>query len=161
MTGVKAKPKGLDRPSTSRIIKLMSRVNTRVYRVTGGRIGRSWRVGAGFRKPVPICLLTTTGRKTGQPHTVPLCYLQDNDSVVLVASQGGLPTNPQWYYNIKANPEVQIEIGKRRTDCTARVAGPDERARLWPKLVDMYADYASYQSWTEREIPVVICTPVG
>ena len=161
MTGVKPKPKGLDRPSTSRIIKLMSRVNTRVYRLTGGRIGKSWRIGAGFRKPVPICLLTTTGRKTGQPRTVPLCYLQDGDRIVLVASQGGLPANPQWYFNVKANPEVQIEIGKRRTDCTAQVAGPDERARLWPKLVDMYADYASYQSWTEREIPVIIRAPVG
>ena len=161
MTTIKPKPKGLDRPSTTRVIKLMSRVNTRLHRLTGGRVGKNWRVGAGFRKPVPICLLTSTGRKTGQRRTVPLCYLQDRSNIVLVASQGGLPTNPQWYYNIKANPAVEIEIGKRRMACTARVAAAEERARLWPRLVAMYADYASYQSWTEREIPVVICEPIG
>ncbi|HZC72204.1 MAG TPA: nitroreductase family deazaflavin-dependent oxidoreductase [Jatrophihabitans sp.] len=161
MTKVKPKPKGLDRPSTTRAIKLMSRVNTRVYRITGGRLGRKWRIGAGFRKPVPICLLTTTGRKTGEPRTVPLCYLSDGDRIVFAASQGGLPANPQWYYNVKANPGVEIEIGRRRLRCTARVATADERAALWPRLVAMYADYASYQSWTEREIPVVICEPIG
>jgi deazaflavin-dependent oxidoreductase (nitroreductase family) len=157
---VKAKPKGLDRPSTTRVIKVMSRVNTRLYRVTGGRLGKNWRIGAGFRKPVPICLLTTTGRKTGQPRTVPLCYLQDRDDIVLVASQGGLPANPQWYFNIKCNPAVQIEIGRRASDYQARVARADERDRLWPELVALYADYAAYQSWTDRQIPVVICTPV-
>ncbi|HKC27356.1 MAG TPA: nitroreductase family deazaflavin-dependent oxidoreductase [Jatrophihabitans sp.] len=157
---MKAKPKGLDRPSTRRVIKVMSRVNTRLYRATGGRIGKSWRIGAGFRKPVPICLLTTTGRKTGQPRTVPLCFLQNGKEVVLVASQGGLPTNPQWYYNIASDPAVHIEVGKYRSDYLARVATSEERAHLWPRLVDMYADYAAYQSWTDREIPVVICEPV-
>jgi deazaflavin-dependent oxidoreductase (nitroreductase family) len=157
---VKAKPKGLDRPSTTRVIKMMSRVNTRLYRLTGGRLGKNWRIGAGFRKPVPICLLTTTGRKSGQPRTVPLCYLQDGDDVVLVASKGGLPTNPQWYYNIRTNAAVRIEIGKRSSGYQARAASEDERTKLWPRLVDLYADFDSYQSWTDREIPVVICEPV-
>jgi F420H(2)-dependent quinone reductase len=162
MTGpakARPKPKGLDRPSTTRIIKLMSRVNTRVYRLTGGRLGRKWRIGAGFRKPVPICLLTTTGRKSGQPRTVPLCYLQDGRDIVLVASQGGLPTNPQWYGNIRANPAVDIEIGRQRGAYRARTASRTERERLWPRLLELYADFAAYQSWTEREIPVVICEP--
>jgi len=157
---MKAKPKGLDRPSTIRVIKVMSRVNTRLYRLTGGRLGKKWRVGAGFRKPVPICLLTTTGRKSGQPRTVPLCFLQEGEDVVLVASQGGVPTNPQWYFNVKANPDVQIEIGRRASGYKARAAQSDERARLWPKLVELYADFDAYQSWTDREIPVVICEPV-
>lgn len=157
---MKAKPKGLDKPSTTSIIKAMSRVNTRLYRLTGGRVGKNWRIGAGFRKPVPICLLTTTGRKSGRPRTVPLCYLADGTDIVLVASQGGLPSNPQWYFNVKANPAVQIEIGKQRTDYTARVASADERSRFWPKLVELYADFDSYQSWTDREIPVVICERV-
>jgi deazaflavin-dependent oxidoreductase (nitroreductase family) len=157
---LKPKPKGLDRPSTTRVIKAMSRLNTQIYRRTGGRLGKKWRIGAGFRKPVPICLVTTTGRTSGQPRTVPLCYLKDGAAIVLVASQGGLPTNPQWYYNIKANPDVQIEIGKHAADYTARIAAADERAQLWPKLTDLYADYDSYQSWTDREIPVVICEPV-
>ena len=103
---------------------------------------------------------TTTGRKSGQPRTVPLCYLPQGEDIVLVASQGGVPTNPQWYYNVKTNPDVQIEIGKHSSGYKARVALPDERAALWPKLVDPYADFDSYQSWTEREIPVVICEPV-
>lgn len=155
------KPKGLDRPATTRIIKAMSRVNTRLYRLTGGRVGRNWRIGAGLKKPVPICLLTTTGRKSGQRRTVPLCYLQDGANIVLVASQGGLPTNPQWYGNIRANPAVEIEIGRRRAAYQARKANRGERAELWPKLVDLYADYASYQEWTDREIPVVVCEPAG
>ena len=156
---VKAKPKGLDRPSTTKVIKAMSTVHTRMYRLTGGRLGKHWRIGAAARKAVPVCLVTTVGRKSGQRRTVPLCYLRDGDAIVLVASQGGLPTNPQWFYNVKANPDVQVEIGKRRRNYRARVASKDERARLWPMLVEMYADYASYQSWTEREIPVVICDP--
>lgn len=158
---IRRKPEGLDKPSAIRVIKLMSRVNTRLYRMTGGRVGRNWRIMAGFRKPVPICLLTTTGRKTGQPRTVPLCYLQDGDNIVLVASMGGLPANPQWFGNLRANPAVEIEIGKRRSRYRAREATPAERDRLWPELVALYPDYASYQAWTEREIPVVICEPVG
>jgi deazaflavin-dependent oxidoreductase (nitroreductase family) len=156
---LKAKPKGLDRPSTTRVIKAMSSLHTKMYRASGGRLGRNWRIGAAARKAVPVCLLTTTGRKSGRPRTVPLCFLRDGDAVVLVASQGGLPTNPQWYYNVKANPEVQIEIGKRTSAYRARVADPQERARLWPELIDLYADYESYQSWTDREIPVVVCEP--
>jgi deazaflavin-dependent oxidoreductase (nitroreductase family) len=157
----KPKPKGLDRPSTTRVIKLMSRVHTRMYRVTGGRLGKNWRVGSAVRQPVPVCLLTTVGRKSGQPRTVPLVFMRDGDDVVLVASKGGLPENPQWYGNVKANPAVEIEIGKQRSKYTARAASADERSVLWPRLVEMYADFASYQTWTDREIPVVICEPIG
>ncbi|MDT4917139.1 MAG: hypothetical protein QOI15_2406 [Pseudonocardiales bacterium] len=157
---LRPKPQGLDKPVAVRIIKVMSRVNIRLYRLTGGRIGKNWRIGAGFKKPVPICLLTTTGRKSGQPRTVPLCFLQDGPNVVLVASQGGLPTNPQWYGNIRANPAVEIEIGKKHAGYHARRANSAERTRLWPLLVELYADFDSYQSWTDRQIPVVICEPV-
>jgi deazaflavin-dependent oxidoreductase (nitroreductase family) len=160
-SGVKRKPKGLDRPSTVRVIKAMSALHTRLYRASGGRVGKNWRIGSAARKAVPVCLLTTTGRKSGQPRTVPLCFMPDGADVVLVASQGGLPSNPQWYANLRADPAVQIEIGRRRSAYRARVAGSDERARLWPRLVEMYADYASYQAWTDREIPVVICEPSG
>jgi deazaflavin-dependent oxidoreductase (nitroreductase family) len=161
MVEPKAKPKGLDRPSTVKVIRAMSSLHVRLYRATGGRLGKNWRIGAAARKAVPVCLLTTTGRKSGQPRTVPLCYLRDGDSIVVVASQGGLPTNPQWYYNVQADPSVRIEIGRRTKPYTARVATAEERARLWPRLVALYADYASYQSWTDREIPVVICEPAG
>lgn len=155
----KAKPKGLDRPSTLAIIKVMSRLHTAAYRASGGRVGKNWRVGSAVRKAVPICLLTTTGKKSGQPRTVPLCYMADGDNVILVASQGGVPTNPQWYRNLVADPRVTVAVGRRRREMRARTASADERAALWPRLVDVYADYENYQQWTDREIPVVICEP--
>jgi F420H(2)-dependent quinone reductase len=157
---VKAKPKGLDAPIVPKIIKVMSATNTRLYRASGGRLGRHWRIGAGLRKKVPICLLTTTGRRTGTPRTVPLCYLSDGDRLVLVASQGGLAKHPLWYLNLFAHPDVTVQIGRNTRQMRARTADPDERAALWPRMVDLYADFDSYQSWTEREIPLVICEPV-
>jgi deazaflavin-dependent oxidoreductase (nitroreductase family) len=155
----KPKPSGLDRPSTAKIIKTMATLHTRLYRLTGGHLGKKWRVGSAVRKGVPICLVTTIGRKSGQPRTAPLCFMSDGDRIILVASQGGLPTNPQWYYNLLANPAVEIRVGRRSQKMMARAANPEERAVLWPKLVDLYADFASYQTWTDREIPVVICEP--
>jgi F420H(2)-dependent quinone reductase len=157
---VKAKPKGLDRPSTVKIIKAMSTAHTWLYRRTGGRLGRKWHVGSALRRGVPVCLLTTTGRKSGLPRTVPLLHMADGEDAVLVASQGGLPTNPQWYYNVLAEPAVTVQIGRRTRAMRARVADAGERAVLWPRLVRLYADYENYQSWTDREIPVVICEPV-
>ena len=156
---MKDKPKGLDKPSTKTIMKVMGKAHTRMYRATGGRLGRTWRIGAGARTKPEVCLITTIGRKTGQPRTTPLIYLRDGNDVVLVASQGGRPENPMWYGNLVANPAVDIEIGRTRGAYKARTADADERARLWPKVVEIYADYDSYQSWTDREIPVVICTP--
>ena len=157
----KSRPKGLDNPSTVKIIKWMSSVNTWIYRRSRGRIGTTWRVGSALRHGVPICLLTTTGRKTGQPRTVPLLHLADGDNVVVVASQGGLPDDPQWYRNLVANPEVSVQFGRTTRRMRARTAAPAERAQLWPKLTTLYADFDNYQSWTEREIPVVICEPAS
>lgn len=158
---LKPKPKGLDRPSTIKIIKTMSTLHTRMYRVTGGRLGKKWRMGSAVRSAVPVCLLTTIGRKSGEKRTVPLVFMRDGANFVIVASQGGVPKNPQWYWNVAANPSVEIEIGKQRFACRAHTAEEAERARLWPELVELYADFASYQSWTDREIPVVVCEPVG
>lgn len=153
------KPKGLDSPVVPKILKVMSRLNVWVYRKTGGRIGAKWRIGAGFRKPVPVLLLDHVGRKSGRRFTTPLLYLPDGERVIVVASQGGLPKNPLWYLNLRANPDVTVQTGKVVRPMRARTANPDERALLWPRLVDLYADFASYQSWTEREIPVVILDP--
>lgn len=158
---MKTKPKGLDRPSTVRVIRAMSALHTRMYRATGGRLGKHWRIGAGARRPVPVCLLTTTGRTSGQPRTVPLCYARDGERIVLIASQGGLPHHPQWYRNLLANPEVRIEIGRAGRRYRAAEAEGEERERLWEVAVAAYPDYAAYQSWTERRIPVVVCDPIG
>ena len=154
-----AAPKGLDSPIVPKILKVMSRVNIAAYRATGGRVGGTWRLGSAFRKGVPICLLTTKGRKTGRPRTQPLLYMPDGDRVVIVASQGGLPKDPLWYLNLRADPRVTVQVRRDVRRMRARTVSPEERAALWPRLVAVYADFDKYQSWTDREIPVVICDP--
>lgn len=142
-------PQGMKLAIGSPIMKVMQRANTWLYRASGGKLGASMR-GA------PVLLLTTRGRKSGQPRTVPLIYLRDGDDYAIVASKGGWPEHPLWYQNLQAHPEVQIEVGGEKSPRIARTANQEERARLWPKLVALYADYDSYQSWSDREIPVVI-----
>jgi deazaflavin-dependent oxidoreductase (nitroreductase family) len=156
------KPQGLDSPLTARAIRLMSRLQVRVFRLTNGRVGSNWRVGAGFRKPVPTLLLEHVGRRSGRPFTTPLLYLDADPDLVIVASQGGLPRNPQWYHNLIAQPETRIHLkGRRNVPVRARVATVEERAALWPRLVEVYADFAKYQAWTDREIPVVVLSPAA
>jgi deazaflavin-dependent oxidoreductase (nitroreductase family) len=158
---VDTKPKGLDSDRTRTIIKAMAAANVWLYRRSGGRVGGTWRIGAGFRKPVPICLLEHRGRRTGRLRTTPLVYLEDGDRIVVVASQAGRPEHPMWYLNVLADPDVTVQVGHRRRPMRARVAEGEERAALWERLVDLYADYASYQAWTERVIPVLVLEPVG
>lgn len=156
----KEKPQGLDSPLTAKIIKYGARAQVRVFRLTNGRIGSKWRIGAGFRKPVPTLLLNHVGRKSGRTFTTPLLYLEDGGDLVIVASQGGLPKNPQWYPNLVAHPDVTVELrGEGVRLVRARTAGPRERAELWPRLVELYADFANYAAWTDREIPVVVLEP--
>lgn len=146
-------PRALNSAGTGVLIKWMSRLNTAVYKLSGGRIGGSFLQGA------PVALLTTTGRKTGQPRVSPLLFLRDGNRVVLVASQGGRANNPMWYLNLKANPSVTVQIKKDVLHLTARDATDDERERYWPQLVAMYSSFEDYQSWTDRVIPIVICDP--
>ena len=154
------RPDGLDSPLAVKGIKYMARVQVRVFKLTNGRIGSKWRIGAAFRRPVSTLLLEHTGRKSGRRFTTPLLYLEDGPRLVVVASQGGLPKNPQWYPNLKANPDTVVRIrheGLRPV--RARVADAEERATLWPRLVELYADFAKYASWADREIPVVVLDP--
>jgi deazaflavin-dependent oxidoreductase (nitroreductase family) len=146
-------PRALNSAGTGVLIKWMSRANTLAYKVSGGRIGGTFLQGA------PVALLTTIGRKTGQPRVSPLLYLRDGDRVVLVASQGGRTNNPMWYLNLKANPKVSVQIKKEVLALTARDATEAERTQYWPQLVAMYSSFDDYQSWTERTIPIVICDP--
>ena len=129
------KPKGLDDPGTVTFMKAMAAANVWLYRRTGGRLGSHWRIGAGFRSPVPICLVTHTGRKTGRARTTPLVYLRDGRSIVVVASQAGRPENPMWFGNVVAHPEVTVQIGRQRRAMRAHVATQAERDVLWPRLV--------------------------
>ncbi|TFV55223.1 nitroreductase family deazaflavin-dependent oxidoreductase [Mycobacterium sp. PS03-16] len=153
------RPAQLDSPLLPKIFKVVGKAHVWVYRRTGGRIGGKWRVGAGFRKPVPTMLLEHRGRKSGKVFVTPLLYLRDGADVVIVASQGGRPEHPQWYRNVVADPDVYIEIGPERRAVHAVVADARQRERLWPKLVELYADFDTYQSWTDREIPVLILQP--
>ena len=154
------RPDGLDSAWAVRMIKVMSRAQVRVFKLTNGRVGNKWRIGAGWRKPVPTLLLEHVGRKSGRRFETPLLYLDDGRDLVVVASQGGLAKNPQWYANLLAHPETRVSLkGERDRPVRARNATPAERSALWPRLVDLYADFAKYQRWTEREIPVVVLEP--
>ncbi len=158
---IKPKPDGLDKPYVVTIIKTMSVVHTALYRWTGGLIGSTWRVGSAFPWGIPVLLVTTIGRKSGLPTTLPLLFIEDGDNIIVVASRGGLPTEPLWYKNLAANPECELQIRRRRLKARARTASPEEREALWPKLVAHYPDFASYATWTERIIPVVVLEPVA
>ncbi|QXQ15650.1 nitroreductase/quinone reductase family protein [Skermania piniformis] len=141
-------------------MKYAARAHVRVFQLTDGRVGSSWRVGAGFAKPAPTLLLQHRGRMSGKLFTTPLLYLADGPNLVIVASQGGMPKNPQWYANLLAHPDTVVRLrGETGRPVRARPATSVERAELWPRLVDSYADFAKYAEWTDREIPVVILAP--
>ena len=124
------------------VVKWMSALNTWVYRLSGGR------VGGRFPRGAPVCLVTVTGRKSGEPHTIPLLYLRDGADLVIVASKGGMSKHPVWYLNLIANPRCEVEIGRERRPMVARRVSDDEKAALWPQLCRTYPDYAGYQART-------------
>ena len=103
----------------------------------------------------------TTGRKSDRERTVPLLYLRDDEDLVVVGSNGVAATHPAWWLNFRANPEATVEIGHQKLRVRAKKADPEERERLWPKLVGMYSSYEDYRRRTDREIPVVLLKPTG
>lgn len=149
----------LANPTTAKVIKYMAKAQVKVFKLTRGRVGSKWRIGAGFRKPVPTLLLDHVGRKSGTLFTTPLLYLRDGADVVVVGSQGGLPKNPQWYPNLVAHPDTRIQVKGEVRDVRARTAGEGERARLWPLLVELYADFDVYAQCADRQIPIVVLEP--
>jgi len=106
-----------------------------------------------------MLLLDHVGAKSGVKRTSPLVYARDGADFVLVASKGGYPKNPAWFYNLRANPDTTIQVGAAHYDVHAHVADPQERERLWPVVVRVYGGYEDYQRRTEREIPLVILSP--
>jgi deazaflavin-dependent oxidoreductase (nitroreductase family) len=130
----------------------MSRLHRALYQLTDGRVGRRLVHN-------DMLLLTTTGRRTGRPHTVPLLYLGEGDTLVVIASYGGRDRHPAWYLNLVATPEVEVQVRKGRFRARARTAGPEERSSWWPRVVAAYGDYAVYQTRTDRMIPVVLLEP--
>ncbi len=143
----------LNAKSTGTAIKWMSKAQTWLFKATGGKLGNKFLRGA------EVGILTTTGRKSGEPRDSPLLFLQEGRRIVLVASQGGRATNPMWYLNLQANPKITFQTKKETLALTARDATDVERDDYWPKLDAMYPDFANYRSYTERKIPIVICDP--
>jgi F420H(2)-dependent quinone reductase len=133
--------------------KLGSGAHAGVYRATGGklfgRMGKS-----------PILLLNTVGRRSGKKRTSPLFYVMDGEDFVIIASKGGASAHPAWYLNLMANPEATVEIGDREVQVEADEADPEDKTRLWQKMVEMYPAYDAYQEKTEREIPLLVLRPV-
>lgn len=132
---------------------LTFRLHRTVYRLSGGRLLST------SGSAMPVLLLTTTGRKTGQPRTWPLNYMPDGDALVIVASNRGHARHPAWYLNLTAQPVVRIQRGGKTQRAMARMATPEERARLWPQLVRLEPLYAQYERDTTRAIPVVMLAP--
>jgi F420H(2)-dependent quinone reductase len=110
---------------------------------------------------LPTLLLTTTGRKTGQPRDLPLIYGESDGNYVVVASKGGAPTHPVWFLNLETHPECELRVGTRRLRARARVAEGAERARLWKRMAEIYPPYHDYQQRAAaRTIPVVVLEPI-
>jgi deazaflavin-dependent oxidoreductase (nitroreductase family) len=124
-----------------------------VYSASGGRIGsRIW--------GLEIVLLTTTGRRSGRPRTVPLCSLRDGESLVVIASYGGLDRSPSWWLNLQSEPRAVVRLGRDTHDVVAREAMSAERERLWAQLTARAPGYLHYQRRTTRRIPVVLLEPL-
>ncbi|MFS0896471.1 nitroreductase family deazaflavin-dependent oxidoreductase [Mycolicibacterium litorale] len=133
-------------------MKYFARAHIWAYRRTDGLLGSRllW---------FPAALLTTTGRKSGEPRTTPTLYLRDGDRVILPASFGGRDSDPLWYRNLKENPDVHVQIGAEKLDLVARDATDEERRRYWPRLTKMYPPYRNYREAADRVIPLVVCEP--
>ncbi|MDQ1468122.1 MAG: hypothetical protein QOH10_2537 [Actinomycetota bacterium] len=118
------------------------------FRANAGKVGGQF-AGA------PMVLLTTTGAKSGQLRTHPLVYQADGDRIIVFASKGGAPTNPDWYHNLVANPTATVEVGGDRYDAKATVLTGEERDRLFARQTESFPGFAEYQAKTSRTIPVV------
>lgn len=123
------------------------------YQKTDGQVGHEWQDG------VYTLLLTTTGRRTGKPRTTPLIYREHDSNYVVVASKGGSDTHPDWYLNLVAHPEVEVQVGPDVFVASARAASPEEKQEIWPRMVEVWPDYDDYAASTERDIPVVLLEP--
>jgi proline iminopeptidase len=124
--------------------------HVRAYRESGGKDGHDWKRGS------KILLLTTKGRKTGEPRTAPLIYETDGDRYVIVASQGGAPEDPGWYRNLSKEPDVELQVWDEVFPARASTAEGEERERLWQLVTKQWPDYDAYAERTDRKIPVVV-----
>ena len=133
-------------------VRRWSRFHAFLYRATRGLLGRRL-------VDNDMLLLTTRGHVSGRRHTVPLLYLRAGATFVVVASYGGRDRHPTWYLNLARQPEVEVQVATTVHSMVARTATPEERSVWWPLVVAAYDGYSTYQSRTEREIPIVLLEP--
>ncbi|WP_205696106.1 nitroreductase family deazaflavin-dependent oxidoreductase [Conexibacter sp. SYSU D00693] len=133
--------------------ELFGEEHVQAYRETDGERGFHWRNGT------TILLLTTTGRKSGDPRTTPLIFREVDGNHVIVASKGGAPDDPGWFKNLQADPEAKIQVRADELAVRPRVAEGEERERLWGLMAEVWPDYDAYQTKTDRRIPVVVLEP--
>jgi deazaflavin-dependent oxidoreductase (nitroreductase family) len=124
------------------------------FRANEGRVG-------GMFEGRPLLLLHHAGAKSGKVRINPLAYQADGDRFIVFASKGGAPTNPDWYHNLRANPEATVEVGTRTIPVRARVADAEERERIWSRQKELMPGFAEYEKKTSRKIPVLILEPSG
>ncbi|MBC9225805.1 nitroreductase family deazaflavin-dependent oxidoreductase [Aeromicrobium sp. 636] len=136
-------------PSTSE----WARTQAETYEATGGR-------EANLLKGVPIIVLTSVGSKSGKLRKTALMRVEHDGDYAVVASKGGAPDHPAWYWNLKANPHVELQDGETRRDYRARQLEGDEYATWWERSVAVWPDYAEYQKKTDRQIPVFVLEPI-
>jgi deazaflavin-dependent oxidoreductase (nitroreductase family) len=125
--------------------------HVRQYEATGGKVGHDW-------NGTSVLILHTKGRKSGVTRKSPLIYARDGDAWVVVASKGGAPDHPGWYVNLRAHPEVAIQVRNEVIPVTARTATAAEKKRVWPLMTKEWPAYDDYQARTKRDIPVVLLT---
>jgi deazaflavin-dependent oxidoreductase (nitroreductase family) len=133
-------------------ITLVGEEHVRRYQETDGAVGHEW-------NGVRTLVLTTTGRRSGRRRDSAMIYGEDGGAYVVIASQAGLPSHPNWYHNLTADPSVHIQVGSDHLEATARTASGAERDRLWKLMTGVWPNFDVYQSRTERVIPVVVLEP--
>jgi deazaflavin-dependent oxidoreductase (nitroreductase family) len=133
-------------------LDLLGPEHVRRYQETDGAVGYLW-------NGVPILLLTTTGRRSGQPRTTPLIFARNGEDYLVVASMGGAPRHPWWYENLLVDPDAEIQVKAEHLAVTARTASDEEKPDLWEIVSDQWPTYHTYQTRTQRIIPVVVLRP--
>jgi deazaflavin-dependent oxidoreductase (nitroreductase family) len=133
----------------ARIWNKVTWVHVRLYRLSGGRL-------LGRMQGSPLLLLDHVGRRSGRRRTTPLSYMEDGDDLVVAGSRGGSEAAPAWWRNLEASPRTTVQVGPERREVVARTAAPEQRQRLWARLVARHPRFAEYQSRTSREIPLIV-----
>ena len=124
------------------------------FRANGGKVG-------GHFEGKPMLLIHTIGAKSGKPHLNPVIYTMDGEKIIVIASQGGAPTHPHWYYNLVANPLVTVEVGTEKFQAQAQVVSEPDRTRLYQQMITVMDSFAEYERKTTRIIPVIALTRIA